>query len=628
MKEAIKAACRRNGDKFWDEVLTGSGLTVGSEESSIKKESYSNITNLESSTGMCIYDLRKFSPNSFDFIYLGECLEHETNLFTAIMSWLYMVKEFGHLVITVPDFILYEKGVWPSLHDKTHKCSFSILPENIVKHNKHYNVIDFLSRLPCVQIRRINLADSNYDYKRSDDDQTRGDAESHIEIVLRKLPFISNGKKTFKHSGARGDLIYSLPAIRTMGGGTVYLNRRQESYFSGKKPDDKELESIRDFMKSQPYIDDVLDWNGENVDVDLDVFRELDLGFILLVSSYLMRFGLNCDISKKWIDSGKFVPVCKADIIVSRTERYNAPFDWKELMPWIGISGFVGTEGEHKEFVRKTGFDIKHVVTKTWKELAEVILGSKLFIGNQSFAYSLAEGMKVPRVLEVCPFCSNCDPKGDDGHVRLSQGVIRKYVLGDKYDDVVRESRSESLQVNFFNKKTVKEGYKDVSCVLVGDSQRTKDFENEIASEGIEVVCVNGKTFESSANDGAKLATRRIICIADVDMCNTKAPIAVVLDGILMMNVGMVSACSSTYGVAHPSGPCLAVTREEYEKAGLFNLSLRSGEAGMLDLFLRYNRLGISCRSLSLQGCVKRNTKDGDRDRNNAYIDRNWGITV
>jgi hypothetical protein len=97
---------------------------------------------------------------------------------------------------------------------------------------------------------------------------------------------------------------------------------------------------------------------------------------------------------------------------------------------------------------------------------------------------------------------------------------------------------------------------------------------------------------------------------------------------MLMMNVGMVAACSSTYGVVHPSGPCFAVTRESYEKAGLFNLALRSGEASMLDMFLRYKRMEISCRSLSLKGCKQREERKEDTIRNNLYLERNWGITI
>ena len=40
---------------------------------------------------------------------------------------------------------------------------------------------------------------------------------------------------------------------------------------------------------------------------------------------------------------------------------------------------------------------------KNFLEMAEIIKDSKLFIGNLSFGYTLAEGLKVPRLLESNP---------------------------------------------------------------------------------------------------------------------------------------------------------------------------------------------------------------------------------
>jgi len=41
-------------------------------------------------------------------------------------------------------------------------------------------------------------------------------------------------------------------------------------------------------------------------------------------------------------------------------------------------------------------------------DLAQVISGADLFIGNQSCAYAIAEGLKKRAVLEVCTWLPNC----------------------------------------------------------------------------------------------------------------------------------------------------------------------------------------------------------------------------
>lgn len=621
MREGFKAYRRRKGDSFWDEVFVGDGLDVGVEDNVIQKDWYPKIKSLVRGVGQYGDDLRKYSGGSFDFISVGECLEHEKSVFTAVLAWFYLLKPGGHIALSVPDFKLYESERWPSPFNSDHKWSFSLLPTG-KSHSRHINLIDFISQIPGVQIRRIHLADSHYNYEMPGVDQTLGEAEGAIEVVLRKFPVADGRKRTFKHSGARGDLIYALPAIKMLGGGKLYLSRKKDHFF-GFPVDDEEMKGVSEFLKTQPYIDSVQDWDGQTVDFDLDTFRNLDPAFILLPVAYLMRFGVLYDLTMPWID--KVVEIPKAEIVVSRTDRYHSPFDWGELAPWIDKAAFVGSKSEHEEFVRQTGLQIRYEETKTWMELAGVIRGSKLFVGNQSFAYSLAEAMKHPRVLEVCSLCPNCDPQGKNGHVCLSEGVIRKYLMGEEYDDVIRASRQSTLQVPFEQKKVQKIDYRNVSCVLVGNT-KVGDYEAVLKGYGLEVVRAGGETFEKAANFGVGLTSRRIICVVDVDLCPDVASIAAVIDGMIQIKAGMVATSTSTVGMPHVSGPCFAITRETYEKAGLFNSAMRPGEAAMLEMVLRYNQVGIVCRSVGVPGWKGRPSNPDDEARNLAYLERNYGV--
>ena len=53
---------------------------------------------------------------------------------------------------------------------------------------------------------------------------------------------------TFKHSGATGDIIFSLPTIKKMGGGTLYITPYHL----------QRAESIAPLIKLQDYITDVI----------------------------------------------------------------------------------------------------------------------------------------------------------------------------------------------------------------------------------------------------------------------------------------------------------------------------------------------------------------------------------
>ena len=61
-------------------------------------------------------------------------------------------------------------------------------------------------------------------------------------------------------------------------------------------------------------------------------------------------------------------------------------------------------------------------------DVAKAIAGCDLFVGNQSFAYSVAEALKKPRVLEVFYAKNNCQPHGPDGYTNINEDLIRRYV--------------------------------------------------------------------------------------------------------------------------------------------------------------------------------------------------------
>lgn len=119
---------------------------------------------------------------------------------------------------------------------------------------------------------------------------------------------------------------------------------------------------------------------------------------------------MTCDLSKPWIELPN---IGKTDtIIVNRTSRArNKNITYDFLKKYEGRLIFLGTEKEHKEF------DYMPLWTcENFLQIAEIIHSSQLFVGNQSLCFSIAEAMKIPRVLELNPHMPNVIPTGSNGY--------------------------------------------------------------------------------------------------------------------------------------------------------------------------------------------------------------------
>ena len=217
---------------------------------------------------------------------------------------------------------------------------------------------------------------------------------------------------SFKHSGQIGDIIYSLPALAALTdkysntAAHLYLDltsRFQRIGFSLTKNtllNQKLFDVIEPLLAIQPYISSVTVYKNEDIDFDLDLFRHkilfLSCGDITKWYQYL--FPVSYDTSKPWITVDKTDNVADSAIVIAKSPRMSNPLiDWSFLVKYPKVY-FVGINEEYeaiKEIIPK----IEWIKTKDYLELARVISGAKLFIGNQSSPFSVAEGLKVPRLL-------------------------------------------------------------------------------------------------------------------------------------------------------------------------------------------------------------------------------------
>jgi hypothetical protein len=245
---------------------------------------------------------------------------------------------------------------------------------------------------------------------------------------------------TFKHSGHSGDIIYSLPAIKALSRGrpaTLYLQPGQPAYFpSEMRPHpvgDVKLNAymanaLLPLLRIQPYLSAVEIYSGQSIDYDLDAFRDVwlptDRGHI--ARWYFWVYGIAGDLSKPWLHISGYKSADNA-IVLARSHRYqNGDLDFHFLNDF-GEIRFVGTRAEYEDMKRILP-NLKYVECNDFLCLAHVIRSARFFIGNQSFPYAIAEALKVPRVLEVYPYCPNVIPEGENAYEAFFQPTF-KYIV-------------------------------------------------------------------------------------------------------------------------------------------------------------------------------------------------------
>ena len=223
----------------------------------------------------------------------------------------------------------------------------------------------------------------------------------------------------YKHSGATGDLIYSLPSVKNTGGGSFYLHLNQMDWigqhYYGAPPTpfhqgrmtQADYEYMHTFMEAQEYITHfgVMEPSVE-ITHNLDRFRPLFVGHPAnYLDLYAQVHGVNSDLMyEPWLSVPAPKIVEGRPIVVNRTQRWigSEPNPiWTDLKVQ-GLEGqivFVGLPEEYTAFVQATGLAVEYYPTATMLDLAAVIAGAETFVGNQSQAYALAVGLGVPDIV-------------------------------------------------------------------------------------------------------------------------------------------------------------------------------------------------------------------------------------
>lgn len=232
----------------------------------------------------------------------------------------------------------------------------------------------------------------------------------------------------FKHSGTMGDIVYGLAVMKRLGGGEFYLHLGQVDWIArhyyGSQPDpyhkgkmsEKEFEFMRDFMQAQDYITHfgILDVANTEITHNLDRFRPIFVGHPTnYINIYCTVFGITDPTEQTKVSDGPWLtvpqprPIAGKPYVINRSPRGFTSVDcnavwgvWRE-QGTDAESVFVGLPDEYEAFKKLTGWNIDYYPTKTMLELAEVIAGCDQFMGNQSVALSIAQGLRIPYAFEA-----------------------------------------------------------------------------------------------------------------------------------------------------------------------------------------------------------------------------------
>lgn len=194
----------------------------------------------------------------------------------------------------------------------------------------------------------------------------------------------------------------------------------------------KMFEMLKPLVEYQDYIASFEPYSGQEVQFDVDLTR--DSRMIPMPAGLIHHYAfsvfpeMSCDLSQPWIEVPDINDYCSNKIIVNRTQRYtNAYINYYFLKNYQLDVVFMGTKNEHEIFNKQFDLSLSYQEVLNFYDLARIMRSFKGGIYNQSFLWHLADAMKLPRILELCPQFPNTFPTGANGYAFYHQKALEFY---------------------------------------------------------------------------------------------------------------------------------------------------------------------------------------------------------
>lgn len=359
------------------------------------------------------------------------------------------------LVVQYDGFVLFGKG-WMDLYLEYDYIGAPFNPNGIVGNGgfslRSKKLMEFISQQPwedphpedsCICVRhreeielagfkfapqniaqRFAIESRSWDSKEWKGTYNQWTGEFGFHSLLTPLPAEHRVCNIFTHSGDAGDVIYSLAAVKALGGGMMFLtpaNRHPyplNSRWARMGGEADWVDNLAPLVEAQPYVLKCRYTHGHPASTthDLNRFRipwrnrsARDNDSILKL--HMDAFGLAMP-TEPWLTVTEPIVVEGRPIVISRTARYqNDKFPWDRLCQKHGDQMvFVGSRQEGELF---QGFapdkKVPHYPTKDALELARVVAGAKLCIMNQSLPLAIAHGLNKSVIVECWLGNPNCE---------------------------------------------------------------------------------------------------------------------------------------------------------------------------------------------------------------------------
>jgi len=241
---------------------------------------------------------------------------------------------------------------------------------------------------------------------------------------------------SFLHSGHMGDLIYSLAVIKELAKTHIcnlYIEINKimppgyEKHPSGKYFLDKRIvELLLPLLKEQKYLKSAQIYENNPIDVNLNLFRDVPINIRFhSIRWYSHITGVHVDMHNPFLNVNEHDSI-KGKIVINRSPRYRNEYINYDFLKNVKNILCIGINSEFQD-LKKEIHNLEFYNCKNFLEMARIIKSSKFFIGNECFAYSVAEGLKVPRLLEASPDFPVVFPIGNNGYDFYHQNHFVKF---------------------------------------------------------------------------------------------------------------------------------------------------------------------------------------------------------
>lgn len=161
MKESSKSNQFRDSN-FFETYLSGKVIDIGGGTDAVTEAA--EVFDFQQGDAQHIAQYR--DKETYDCVYSSHCLEHMSDVPSALSQWWDLVKPGGYMVLIVPHEDLYEQMIWPSVAstgDYCHQFTFRLGGKDSWS-PVSFDIRHLVSSLEGSQIISAEVQDDNYDY--------------------------------------------------------------------------------------------------------------------------------------------------------------------------------------------------------------------------------------------------------------------------------------------------------------------------------------------------------------------------------------------------------------------------------------------------------------------------------